>query len=214
MAIRIILADDHILIRECFRSILEKSPDLKVVAEVDNGRDALRLALELLPEVVLMDLGKQELSGIEATRRIVCSCPGVKVLTLSVRRGKRHVLEALKAGASGFLLKDCVCAEMMAAVRTVAGNGHYLSPELQWIAEEQGPSCRRSTTAVAPLTRREREILVMLADGKKNTGIAALLQISPRTVETHRMQVMKKLHIDNLADLTRFAIREELTPLG
>jgi len=207
LKIRVLLADDHVLIRECIGSILKKYADLQVVAETDNGLDAVRLALDLLPDVVLLDADMKEVDGIEATHRIVRKCPNVKVLILSARKEHKAVAAGLKAGANGFLLKTCTSKEIVAAIRAVAGNGFYLSPGLKPIAATDGPG--GSTL----LTCREREILVLLAEGKKTSVIAVSLQISQKTVESHRLQVMKKLDFDNVADLTRFALREKMLPL-
>jgi DNA-binding NarL/FixJ family response regulator len=210
MKIRVILADDHALIRECICAILNGSPDLKVVAEANNGMDAVKLARELLPDVMVMDIGMKDVNGIEATRQIVEKCPSVKVLMLSMHAEKRFVVEALNAGAYGFILKNCASKEIVSAIRAVAREGFYLSPELQAVLGKdyrQRPALQLST---ALLTQREREILVMLVEGNTAKEIAAKLQISAKTVETHRMHVMKKLHLNNIADLTRYAIREGL----
>ena len=209
MSIRIILADQHNLFRECLRSILEKNADLEVVAEANNGVDALRLACDLLPDVVLVDLN---MSGgrMELTRRITGSCPAVQVLIISLYREQRFVAEALAAGASGFLLKNCASCELIGAVRTVAGHGRYLSPELRWSTGGAVAGRALLQPALRSLTPREREVLVMLAEGEKKARIAELLQISPRTVESHRTQIMKKMQFENIVDLTRFAIRERL----
>ena len=210
MKIRVILADDHTLIRECICAILNGSSDLKVIAEADNGRDAVTLARELLPDVFIMDIGMKDINGIEATRQIVGKCPGVKVLMLSMHAEKRFVIEALNAGAHGFLLKSCAAKEIVSAIRCVARDGWYLSLELKAIIDidcQRRPVTELSMTAI---TQREREILVMLVEGKTTKDVAALLRISSKTVETHRMHVMKKLRLNNIADLTRYAIREGL----
>ena len=206
MKIRIILADDHTLIRECLRVLLEKCPDIELVAEAANGTDAVRLALELRPDLVLMDIGMKGLNGIEATRRIVSACPGIKILILSMHGDRRFLAEALNAGAGGFLLKNCVSKEILSAVRAVMDNGSYLSPELQAMAGRERRDADWLMKTV--LTPREHEILLLLAQGETSKEIAVLLQISAKTVETHRAHIMKKLEINSIAALTKYAIRE------
>jgi DNA-binding NarL/FixJ family response regulator len=208
--IRILVADDHTLIRECLTSILQKSAELQVIAEADNGAAAVRMTRELQPDLVIMDIGMKELNGIEATRRIVREMPAVKVLMLSMHADPKYVIEALNAGASGFVLKSCLSREFVAAIRAVAMNEFYLSHELHPILGREFQKRPAKPLAAAMLTQREREILVMLANGKSYSQIADLLQISSKTVETHRAHIMKKLNVHNIAGLTKYAIREGL----
>jgi two-component system, NarL family, response regulator NreC len=208
--IRILIVDDHTLIRECLVSILANYPEIEIVAEADNGADAVKLARELLPDVVVMDISMNELNGIEATRLIAQELPSVKILMLSVYSEPRYVVESLNAGALGFLSKSCLSTDFLKALRTVASNRVYLSNELQPILGSYIQ--RRSTSPITrtTLTPREREVLVMLTKGKSYGKIAEGLVISPKTVETHRSHIMKKLKINNMAELTKYAIREGL----
>jgi len=211
--IKILLADDHKIMRDGLRSLLEKQNDMEVVAEADNGRKAVQLAQEKKPDLVIMDITMPELNGIEATRQIVSTLPGVKVIALSMHSDKRFVAGMLQAGASGFLLKDCASQELTNAIRTVARDKHYLSPEIAGVLIEDYVSLASATESVtsASLTSREREVLQLIAEGWPTKDIASHLFVSIKTVETHRRQIMKKLDIHNVADLTKYAIREGLT---
>lgn len=208
---RILLADDHTLIRECLTAILVRSPGLEVVAEAASGMEAVRLAYELQPDLVLMDLVMPDGNGIEASRCILSAFPHIKVLFLSTYGDVRSVREALDAGAKGFLVKNCHSNEILDAISAVSSkDGFYLSPELRGIMEspQTGGDAEKS-----PLTSREEEVLVLLAQGKPSRLIADLLRISPKTVETHRMHIMKKLSLTSIAGLTKYAIRKGLLPL-
>jgi DNA-binding NarL/FixJ family response regulator len=215
MAIRILLADDHMIVREGMRSILEKENDMDVVAVADNGRMALQLAGELRPDVVVMDIAMPEMNGIEATRRLSGEMPGIRVLILSMHSARRFVVETLAAGAKGYLLKDCASEELVSGIRTVAADETYLSPKvadiivrdyIKRLPESQQPD-------LAILSSREGEVLQLVAEGLNTKEIAFTLGISAKTVETHRQQIMKKLNLYSVAELTRYAIREGLTPL-
>ena len=210
---RILLADDHKIMRDGLRSLLEKQDDMEVVAEADNGRKAVQLAQDKKPDLVIMDISMPELNGIEATRQIVSTLPGVKVIALSMHSDKRFVAGMLQAGASGFLLKDCASQELTSAIRTVARDKHYLSPEIAGVMIEDYVSLANATESVttASLTNREREVLQLIAEGWSTKDIASHLFVSIKTVETHRRQIMKKLDIHSVADLTKYAIREGLT---
>ncbi|MBJ6750600.1 response regulator [Geomonas anaerohicana] len=206
---KILLADDHTLIRECLIAMLEKAPGLEVVAQAASGMEAVRLAYELQPDLVLMDLVMPDGNGIEASRCILSAFPDIKVLMLSMYGDARSVRQALDAGAKGFLVKSCPSEEIVDAVRIVSDNGFYLSSHLQGVLEHE----LQAAAGKLPLTSREEEVLVLMAQGKTSREIAAQLQISPKTVETHRMHLMKKLNLTNIASLTKFAIREGLLPL-
>ncbi|MBC8554788.1 MAG: response regulator transcription factor [Candidatus Brocadiales bacterium] len=212
---KVILADDHMIIRDGLRALLERQPDMKVVAEADNGRIALQYAKELTPDVVIMDIGMRELNGIDATRQIVKMSPGVKVLALSMYSDKRFIKEMLKAGASGYMLKDSAFKELIDAIRVIIGNKTYISPSvantvmedyLEYLSE--GKSSIRSL-----LTLRELEVLQLLAEGRTTKQIATSLCLSTKTIESHRIRVMQKIDVNNIADLTKYAIREGIISL-
>ncbi|MBJ6800055.1 response regulator [Geomonas propionica] len=206
---KILLADDHTLIRECLIAMIEKAPGLEVVAQAASGMEAVRLTYEKQPDVILMDLMMPDGNGIEASRCILSAFPDMKVLMLSMYGDARSVRQALDAGAKGYLVKSCPSDEILEAVRIVSDNGFYLSSQLQGVLEHELPTA----AGKLPLTAREEEVLVLMAQGKTSREIAAHLQISPKTVETHRMHLMKKLNLTNIASLTKFAIREGLLPL-
>ncbi len=215
MDIRVLLADDHKIVREGLRFILEMESDINVVAEAGTGRMAVQLAMEVEPDVAVIDIAMPEMNGIEATRRILCEKPDIKVLALSMHSARRFVEEALSAGAKGYLLKDCASEELVRAIHTVAANETYLSPKvadmivkdyMKRLPESESPSRTLLST-------REREVLQLIAEGHSTKEIAFALDVSIKTIETHRQQIMKKLNLHSVAALTRFAIREGLTPL-
>lgn len=211
--IRILVADDHKIMRDGLSSLLGKQPHIEVIAEAENGRKAVQLALEKKPDIVIMDISMPNLNGIEATRQIVAELPRTRVIALSMHSDKRFVVEMFQAGAAGFLLKDCAYQELALAINTVAANQTYLSPEIAGIMIDdyvhRFPSSSTSPSSV--LTGREREVLQLIAEGWPTKRIAAHLYVSVKTVETHRRQIMKKLDIYSIADLTKYAIREGLT---
>jgi two-component system, NarL family, response regulator NreC len=217
-SIKIILADDHRLMREGLRSLLEKEPGMETLAEADNGRSAVKLARELKPDVVVMDVSMPDLNGIEATRQIIKEAPAVKVLGLSMHADKHFITEMLKAGASGYLLKHCAFEELGHAIRSVGTGRIYLSPEITGVviqdyihtAHNSGSPCSVSDPA---LTSREREVLQLLAEGKSTRDIASCLNLSVKTIETHRQNMMDKLQLHSIAELTKYAIVEGLTEL-
>jgi len=212
---RIILADDHKILRQGLRSLLDKQPGLEVVAEADDGRTAVERVRELKPDVVVMDIAMPDLNGIEATCRILEACPSVKIIGLSVHSDRQYVQEMLKAGASGYLLKDCGLNDLVSAIRAATAGQTYLSPQITGMVVEGyvRDSARTSAQAYSILSSREREVLRLLAQGKTRTQIAGVLCLSPRTVETHRRRIMDKLDIRSTADLVKFSIREGLTTL-
>ena len=215
MSIKILLADDHKIVSECLKPLLNKQPDMKVVGEAENGRMAVKLTQQLNPDVVIMDIAMPDLNGIEATRQIIARCPGVKIITLSMNSDKRYVTGVLNAGASGYLTKSCSFEELVSAIRVVAANKKYLSPDISGVVIEE--SLVRSSTAKSKvtsiLTMREREVLQLLAEGKTVKQIASQLYLSIKTVHTHRKQIMDKLNIHSIAELTKYALREGLTSL-
>jgi len=201
--------------REGLRTLIEKQPDMEVVAEAENGRMAVQLARKLFPEVVVMDIGMPDLNGIEATRQILANNPKVKVIALSMHSAKRFVIEMLKSGSSGYLLKDCAFEELALAIRTVIANQIYVSPSINdMMIKDYVHNLSKTEFSVASiLTPREREVLQLLAEGKTTKQIAVSLNVSVKTIETYRQQIMHKLNLHSVADLTRYAIREGITPL-
>ncbi|MFA4901245.1 MAG: response regulator transcription factor [Desulfobaccales bacterium] len=213
--IKIILADDHQIVRHGLRSLLSSEPDMEVVGEADNGRAVVRLVQEKSPQVVIMDISMPDLNGIEATRQIVADSPGVKIIALSMHSDSLFVLNMFKAGASGYLLKDCALEELVKAVRTVLSRKIYLSPGISDIVIKDfviGWSPPDSS-AYSILTTREREVLQLMAEGRNTNQIAENLCVSVKTVEAHRKQLMNKLDIHSVAELTKYAIRQGLTSL-
>jgi DNA-binding NarL/FixJ family response regulator len=213
MTIKIILVDDHKLMREGLRALIENEPNMAVIAEANEGRTAVQLAAKMSPDVVVMDVSMPDLNGIDATRRILAGGARTKVLALSMHVDRRFVTEMLNAGASGYLLKDCAFEELIHAIRTVAGNSTYLSPRITDIVLQdyvhRGP--KNEYSALSILTVREREVLQLLAEGRRTKEIASLLGVSVKTIETYRQQIMEKLEIRSIAELTKFAVREGLT---
>jgi DNA-binding NarL/FixJ family response regulator len=215
MSIRIIIADDHNIVRDGLRSLIEKEPDIEVIAEAENGRTAVRIAMELTPEVVVMDIAMPDLNGIEATRQIIAALPGTKVIALSMHADKRYIMEMLKAGASGYILKDSAYEELISAIRTALNNRTYLSPQVAEIVVGDYVQLARTAdgSAFSLLSAREREVLQLLAEGNSTAQIADRLCISVKTVETYRKHIMEKLAMRSIAELTKYAIREGLTSL-
>ncbi len=201
--------------RQGLRNLLEKEPDLQVVAEAEDGRAAVRLAREFLPEVIIMDVAMPFLNGIEATRQVIADMPKVKVIALSMYADRRFVVNMLKAGASGYLLKDCAYEELVQAIRVVLANRTYLSPGVTDIVvkEYMQGSSQLEATVYHRLSPREREVLQLMSEGKSSHQIADCLHVSIKTIETHRLQVMNKLKLFSVAELTKYALREGLTTL-
>ena len=205
---RILLADDHALVRQGFHMILAAEPDMEIVGEAADGRDAVELAEKLRPDVVVMDVAMPGLNGIEATRRLADSSPRTRVLALSMHKDSVYVREILRAGARGYLLKDAFDHDLVAAVRAVARGQGYLSPS---VSEAVLSDYRKHVSdPLDLLTSREREILQMLAEGKTNKDIATVLKLSVYTVDAHRGRVMEKLNLHSIGELVRFAVRHGL----
>lgn len=212
MSIRIILADDHAILRDGLCKSFDMEEDIEVVAQAADGHSVMNLIRELLPDVVIMDIGMPELNGIEATRQITRDFPTVRVIGLSMHSGNKYVREMFRAGACGYLLKNCPFEELTEAVRTVAEGKTYVSPSIGDILVQEyinKPDEQKSVFSV--LSQREREVLQLLAEGKTTKQAAMSLHISPKTVEAHRLNLMNKLGIDNIAQLTKYAIQEGLT---
>lgn len=210
-ALRVVLADDHALVRAGIRALLEKLPGIEVVGEADNGRQALELIKKTSPNLILLDISMAELGGLEALPRIVRDFPGVKVLILSGHANEEYVLRALRCGATGYMLKEAAAEELGLAIKAVAQDKTYLSPSvsrtvvesyLQRAAGEEGP--------IEQLTARQREVLQLIAEGKNTKEIASTLEVSVKTVEAHRLQLMARLNIHDVPGLVRYAIRSGL----
>ena len=215
MSIRILLAEDQFLIREALKDLIEREPDFEVVAEADDGRDAVQLAGETRPDVVIMDISMPHLNGVEATRRIRNKVPGVKVIALTMHTDRLFVSEMLRSGASGFLVKHGSFEELVTAVRSVISGRTYLSPSVANVVVEGflNENERKDPSPFNVLSQREREVLQLLADGKTAREIASQLSISRSTVESHRRQLKIKLKVDTMAGLIKYAIRHGLTNL-
>ncbi|MHC4185081.1 MAG: response regulator, partial [Planctomycetota bacterium] len=208
MSIKIILADDHKITRQGLCSLLDKQADMEVVAEAEEGRTAVRLALELAPDIIIMDVSMPDLNGIEAARKIAAECPEVSIIALSMHSDSLFVTEMLKSGAAGYLLKDCAFEELERAIRTVMAGKTYLSPAISGVVVNDYLQrlSKADFSDTEALTSREREVLQLLAEGKSTKQIALKLHISAKTVETHRRQIMDKLDIHSVAELTKYAI--------
>lgn len=206
--IRILLADDHAVVRQGFKMILGAQSDMEIVGEAGNGREAVELAEQLKPDVVVMDVAMPELNGIEATRRLAESVPHARVVALSMHKDSVYVREILRAGARGYLLKDSVAADLVSAVRAVARGEGYLSPSVSNAVLDDYR--RHVTNPIDLLTSREREVLQMLAEGKTNKEIATVLNLSVYTVDAHRGRIMEKLNFHSINELVRFALRNGL----
>lgn len=212
MSIKILIADDHKVVREGLRTLIEKQPGMEVIAEAENGRKALKLIKKLSPDIALMDIAMPDLNGIEATRQIVAEAPSTKVIALSMHSDRQFVTRMMSAGASGYLLKDCAFEEVARAIRSVMARQIYLSPEIVSIVVKA--FLRRSEPSdsmLSVMSPREREVLQLIAEGKTTKQIALRLHISAKTVDTHRRNIMDKLDIHSIAELTKYAIREGLT---
>jgi two-component system, NarL family, response regulator NreC len=216
MKIKVLLADDHKIFRDGLRTLIEKEVGMEVVAEAENGRKTIKLAEKLTPNVIIMDVSMPDMNGIEATRRIMAGRPDVKVIALSMHSDQRFVLDMLEAGASGYLLKDCAFGELAVAIRQVTAGNTYLSPKIADVVVRGylNKTPDSGLTKSVLLTSREREILQLIAEGLTSREIAAHVYLSIKTVETHRRNIMQKLNMRSIADLTRYAIREGLVSLN
>ncbi len=211
--IRIVLVDDHKVLRHGLSQALKGEEDMEIVGQAENGYEAVKIAQELVPDVMMMDIAMPELNGIEATRQILKMHPQIRIITLSMHSNKKFIHEMFKAGARGYLLKDCEYSELINAIRVVMQNKTYLSPSITGVVIEnymmQGLEEKQNAFAI--LSDREREVLQLIAEGKTTKQVARILHVSPKTVEGHRTRIMHKLDIDSIANLTKYAIREGLT---
>lgn len=215
MTIKILLADDHRMVRQGLRMLLERQPGMRVVAEAEDGLAAARLAKEHGPDVAIIDVSMPGLNGVEATRKILAARPGAKVIGLSMYADRRYVVEMLRSGALGYILKESAFDELVQAIHTVAKGQTFLSSRIADVIIKDyvrsAPGGRAS--AFSRLSNREREVLQQLAEGKSTKQIAGQLELSVKTIETHRKQIMDKLGIHSLAGLTKYAVREGITTL-
>jgi len=215
MNTKILLVDDHKILRDGLRSLLESQKNLDVVGEADGGLEAVRLAQKLAPDLIIMDVTMHDLNGIDATRQILKNQPAIKVIALSMRSDRRMVDEMLRAGAAGYVVKESAFKDLTLAIKAVMKGDVYLSSVVtRAVVEEikQSPSAENNS-AFTVLTAREREVLQLMAEGQTTKQIAGKLFISTKTVETHRRQIMDKLRLFSVADLTKYALREGLIAL-
>lgn len=210
---KILIADDHGVMREGLKVLIDNQPGMEVVGQAENGQEAIQLAEQLSPDVILMDIAMPDMNGVEAARFILKANPEIRIIALSVHSDKNFVTEMLKAGASGYVLKSCLFDEVLRAIQTVGAGGHYLSPRITDVVLEDYvqyvTAAEKSTEG--RLTERERRVVQLLAEGKSTKEIALNLHVSPKTVDSNRRQIMNKLGIASVAELTKYAIREGLT---
>jgi len=215
MGIKILLVDDHEIVRYGLRSLIEEQPDMEVVGDAENGRTAVDLAHQLKPDVVIMDISMPDMNGFEATRRIRKKNPNTKIIVLSMHHKRQFVIDMLKAGVSGYILKTKVHDDLIRAVKAAVANEVYLSSKITGVVANDYVSNLPASAqlASAVLTPREREVLQLISEGKSTKESALHLNISIKTVESTRRQIMQKLDIHNVADLTKYAIKEGITSL-
>lgn len=216
MKTQILLVDDHKIVRQGLRTLLESDERLTVIGEADNGREALDRLEHINPDLVIMDVAMRELNGIDATRQLLSSRPTLKILALSMHADRLYVSQMLQAGAAGYLLKECAYEELSKAIDTILDSKVYLSPEIAGVVVEDYLSVQAQSSesqARSPLTVREREVLQLVSEGKSTKVIARDLHVSSKTIESHRKRLMDKLHMHSIAELTKFAIRQGLTTL-
>lgn len=214
MMTKIVLVDDHQMMRDGLRLLLEKEPGLRIVGDADNGRAAIQMAKDLSPDIIVMDVGLPGLNGIEATRQITAASPKTCVIALSMHSDKRYVIQMLRAGAKAYLLKNCASDELVKAIRAVQANQPFVSQGIaQTLVEFVMRDNPATGTAYTDLTPREREVLQLLGEGMTSKEIAGELSISIKTVETYRRDIMSKLDLHSVAELTKYAIREGLITL-
>ena len=213
MTIRVVLADDHSVVRDGLRFLLEAEGDIEVVGAAATGREVVRVACDVKPDVVIMDLAMPDLNGTEATLQIRDALPATRVLILSMHSTTEHIYRAFQAGAQGYVLKESAGPEVVAAVRAVHAHRRYLSQKIAETVLEDYVRDRRSSGPLDSLSSRERQILQLVAEGKTTAETAKVLFLSPKTVETYRSRLMHKLGVRDFAGLVRFAVQHGLTPL-
>ncbi|MCK4910694.1 MAG: response regulator transcription factor [Thermodesulfovibrionales bacterium] len=212
---KILIADDHRIVREGLTALLAKEDKYKIIGYAKNGHEAIREAIEKKPDVVIMDLNMPELNGYAAIKKIVSQNDSIKILVLSMLADKMFISRAFKEGAHGYVLKDCAYDELINAIEAVCSGGIYISPDIAGVVIEEFVSQPQDSSIHEDLlSAREREVLQLLAEGKSTKEIAYILDLSPKTIETYRSQIMGKLDIYNIAELTKYAIREGLTDLN
>jgi DNA-binding NarL/FixJ family response regulator len=211
--VRIILADDHAMMREGLRAILEGELGYAVIAQAGNGRETVALVKEHRPDLVIMDISMPDMNGIEATRQVIQELPGTKVIALSMHADKRFVGEMLGAGAAGYILKQGAMDELQLAIQTVLSGKTYISPDVAGTVIQDYVAMRREADGGTELTAKEREVLQLIAEGLSTKEIAQKLSVSVPTIETHRAHIMGKLQLHTVAELTKYAIRIGLTSL-
>jgi len=211
MKINIILADDHNILREGLRNVIESFSTLKVIGEANDGREAVSLANRLHPDVVIMDVSMPGLNGVEATRQIVRSHPDIRVIALSMHANKQMIAGILKAGAYGYLLKDCASGELINAIKTVAANKKYISGRVSGLFQDN--IAADNPESDPELSSREKEILQLIAEGHSSKEIAERLFLSSKTVDAHRKNIMDKLNLHSISELTKYALKTGLTSL-
>jgi two-component system NarL family response regulator len=212
MTIRVVIAEDHRMVRELLAALLAREADVAVVGEAGNGREAIDMALKLRPDLLVLDVGLPEIDGIEVARRLRVSQPGLKLLALSIYSEERFVQAMLNAGANGYLLKTSAVTELVQAIRAVMQGKLYVSRDVAHEAQADELAGAPASQSI-PIGRRERQVLALLAEGKRSHEIAAQLGISIATVEAHRRNIMRKLGLHTVAELTRYAVRKGLTAL-
>jgi two-component system response regulator NreC len=214
--INVVLVDDHQILRDGLRGIIDREPDMHVIGEASDGYAAIQVVRELKPDVVVMDVGMPRLDGIQATKRICAEIPGARVVVLSMHGEGQYVLEMLRAGASGYLLKDCAQDDLTRAIRAVGANLTFFSPGIADTVVESYArnNAQQNKHPLDSLTGREREVLRLLADGKSTKDIAAHFGVCVKTIEAHRRRIKDKLELRSIAELTKYAIREGLTALS
>jgi len=213
--IRILIVDDHSIVRDGLRSLIENQGNMEVIGEANNGRKAVSLAKDLIPDVLVMDIAMPDLNGIDATQQILAKNQNIKIIGLSMYSDHRFVTRMLKSGAKGYLLKDCAFDELVLAINTIVQNQIYISPQIKNVdLEELIQSDKKiKESRLDLLSSREREVLQIIAEGKSTKQIAGELHVSAKTIESHRQNIMNKLNIRNVVDLTKFAIQEGLISL-
>ena len=211
MSIGVLLVDDHAIVRDGLKTLLEIQADLRVIGEATNGRDAVSVAAELRPDVVVMDISMPDMNGVEAARRIHAARPATRIVMLSMHGNAEHVYRALEAGATGYLLKESAGNELVAAIRAVHAGRRYLTEKVNDLVIAGYLGERRAASPLESLSKRERDILQHVVDGRSNKETARLLSISVKTVETYRSRMLQKLGIKNVTELVKFAISHGLT---